>query len=182
MCTIFFFSPSSFPPLISFPPLSLWFSHLCCSIWFYSIVFRPAIVPSASLPHSALPHAAFAVSPFCASIFSELFHVKTGNNQAFTGSTHVRTGSASSIHLSKVIFTVLEIKMCPCTRCDRLGTWKRSVTNGDRLIQSGSRLCHLKLCVRWSKQACARGLFCREHVYCTALLEENNSLKTVYFG
>lgn len=66
-------------------------------MWFNSIFCLTSVSPLQRFPLSS------AVTFFCLSIFSKLFHAQTGNNQAFTGSSRVEWGAASSIHLSNVV-------------------------------------------------------------------------------
>lgn len=73
-----------------FPLFSI--ACLCYLIRFFYLVFT-----------AELSLLFFVATLFCHSIFSRLFHVQTGNNQAFTGGSRVEWGTVSSIHLSEVI-------------------------------------------------------------------------------
>ncbi len=108
-------------------------------MWFYSIFSLTFMSSVQSFPLSP------SITLFCLPISSELFHVQTGNNQAFTGSSRVEWGPYLRYTCQRLFYSVGD-KNTPLHTMHRFThaqwSWEWSVTNGDRLIQWESSLCH----------------------------------------
>lgn len=90
-------------PFLSSPfptSISLFFSRLC----FIQFDFSPFSLSSVSSLQS-FP-LSFAVTLLCLSVFSKLFHVQTGNNQAFTRSSRVEWGPHPQYTCQRLLYSV----------------------------------------------------------------------------